>query len=63
MSVFLTFIRSFIQGYQVAPAQLEGVLLQHPSVADAAVIPSEDEEAGEVPKVQYPCQFVSIVCK
>jgi acyl-CoA synthetase (AMP-forming)/AMP-acid ligase II len=35
---------------QVAPAELEAVLLSHPAVADAAVIPSPDEEAGEVPK-------------
>ena len=32
------------------PAELEAVLLTHPAVADAAVIPSPDEEAGEVPK-------------
>ena len=38
------------KGLQVAPAELEAVLLTHPSVADAAVIPSPDEEAGEVPK-------------
>jgi acyl-CoA synthetase (AMP-forming)/AMP-acid ligase II len=38
------------KGMQVAPAELEGVLLTHPAVADAAVIPSPDEEAGEVPK-------------
>jgi acyl-CoA synthetase (AMP-forming)/AMP-acid ligase II len=37
-------------GMQVAPAELEGLLLSHPAVADAAVIPSPDEEAGEVPK-------------
>ncbi len=37
-------------GLQVAPAELEAVLLTHPAVADAAVIPSQDEEAGEVPK-------------
>lgn len=36
--------------YQIAPAELEAVLLRHPAVADAAVIPSPDEEAGEVPK-------------
>lgn len=38
------------KGYQVAPAELEAILLAHPAVADAAVIPSPDEVAGEVPK-------------
>jgi acyl-CoA synthetase (AMP-forming)/AMP-acid ligase II len=38
------------KAWQVAPAELEAVLLTHPAVADAAVIPSRDEEAGEVPK-------------
>jgi acyl-CoA synthetase (AMP-forming)/AMP-acid ligase II len=38
------------KGLQVAPAELEAVLLTHPAVADAAVIPSADLEAGEVPK-------------
>ncbi len=38
------------KGLQVAPAELESVLQGHPAVADAAVIPSPDEEAGEVPK-------------
>jgi acyl-CoA synthetase (AMP-forming)/AMP-acid ligase II len=38
------------KGFQVAPAELEEILLSHPGVADAAVIPSPDEEAGEVPK-------------
>jgi len=38
------------KGYQVAPAELEGVVQTHEAVADAAVIPSPDEEAGEVPK-------------
>jgi acyl-CoA synthetase (AMP-forming)/AMP-acid ligase II len=38
------------KGLQVAPAELEAVLHTHPAVADAAVIPSADEEAGEVPK-------------
>ena len=37
------------KGRQIAPAELEAVLLSHPSVADAAVIPSPDESAGEVP--------------
>ncbi len=38
------------KGLQVAPAELEAVLLTHPAVADAAVIPCPDQEAGEVPK-------------
>jgi acyl-CoA synthetase (AMP-forming)/AMP-acid ligase II len=38
------------KGYQVAPAELEALLLTHPAIADAAVIPLPDEEAGEVPK-------------
>jgi acyl-CoA synthetase (AMP-forming)/AMP-acid ligase II len=38
------------KGFQVAPAELEGLLLTHPAVADAAVIPHPDEEAGEIPK-------------
>jgi acyl-CoA synthetase (AMP-forming)/AMP-acid ligase II len=38
------------KGFQVAPAELEAVLLEHRAVADAAVVASPDEEAGEVPK-------------
>jgi acyl-CoA synthetase (AMP-forming)/AMP-acid ligase II len=38
------------KGYQVAPAELEDVLLAHPAVADVAVVRSPDEAAGEVPK-------------
>lgn len=38
------------KGYQVAPAELEGLLIGHPAIADAAVIPVHDEEAGENPK-------------
>ena len=37
-------------GCQVPPAELEALLLGHPDVLDAAVIPSPDPEAGEVPK-------------
>jgi len=38
------------KGYQIAPAELEALLLTHPAIADAAVIPIPDEDAGEVPK-------------
>lgn len=38
------------KGLQIAPAELEALLLSHPAVADAAVVPSPDPEAGEVPK-------------
>ncbi|XP_020539031.1 4-coumarate--CoA ligase-like 1 isoform X1 [Jatropha curcas] len=37
------------KGFQVAPAELEAILLAHPSVEDAAVVPLQDEEAGEIP--------------
>ena len=39
-----------VKGFQVAPAELEALLLKHPRIADAAVIPVTDEECGEVPK-------------
>nr|WP_204332122.1 4-coumarate--CoA ligase family protein [Geodermatophilus sabuli] len=35
------------KGYQVAPAELEAVLLGHPEIADAAVIGVLEEESGE----------------
>ncbi len=38
------------KGYQVAPAELEALLYEHPAVADAAVIPKPDVEGGEIPK-------------
>ncbi|MGW0158052.1 4-coumarate--CoA ligase family protein [Mycobacterium sp. NPDC003323] len=39
------------KGYQVPPAELEAVLLSHPSIADAAVIGVVDSDSGEeVPK-------------
>jgi acyl-CoA synthetase (AMP-forming)/AMP-acid ligase II len=38
------------KGLQVAPAELEALLLAHPAVADAAVVPQADEEAGQVPR-------------
>ena len=38
------------KGLQVAPAELEALLVTHPAVLDAAVVRRADEEAGEVPK-------------
>ena len=38
------------KGFQVAPAELEALLITHPAVADVAVIGVPDEEAGELPK-------------
>ena len=38
------------KGFQVAPAELEALLLTHPAIADAAVIGVPDDEAGEIPK-------------
>lgn len=38
------------KGMQIAPSELEHLLLTHPDVADSAVIGVPDEEAGEFPK-------------
>nr|AGW24660.1 4-coumarate:coenzyme A ligase [Albuca bracteata] len=37
------------KGFQVAPAELEAMLITHPNIADAAVVPMKDELAGELP--------------
>ncbi|KAI5072594.1 hypothetical protein GOP47_0012700 [Adiantum capillus-veneris] len=37
------------KGFQVAPAELEAVLLSNPKIVDAAVVGSPDKEAGQVP--------------
>ncbi|CAN6461045.1 unnamed protein product [Victoria cruziana] len=37
------------KGFQVPPAELEALLISHPSISDAAVVPQKDEVAGEVP--------------
>ena len=41
------------KGFPVAPAEIEGVLLDHPAVADCGVIGVPDDDAGEVA-----CAFV-----
>lgn len=38
------------KGYQIAPAELEALLLRHPKVMDAAVIGVLDDEKQEIPK-------------
>ena len=38
------------KGFQVAPAELEALLITMPGVADVAVIGIPDDEAGELPK-------------
>ncbi|KAL3874087.1 hypothetical protein ACJMK2_037150 [Sinanodonta woodiana] len=38
------------KGFQVAPAELENLLLKHPAIQDAAVIGMPDDQAGELPR-------------
>ncbi len=38
------------KGFSIAPAQIEALFLEHPAVADIAVIAKPDTEAGEIPK-------------
>lgn len=38
------------KGFQVAPAELEALLLTMPEIKDAVVIPVPDDEAGELPR-------------
>ena len=38
------------KGFQVSPTELEQILLTHPDVLDAAVIPVKDEMVGELPR-------------
>ncbi|MFF8095954.1 4-coumarate--CoA ligase family protein [Streptomyces sp. NPDC016675] len=37
------------KGFQVAPAELEALLLTHPGVADAAVVGAHDDDGNEIP--------------
>lgn len=39
-----------VKGFQVAPAEIEEILRDHPMVADAGVIGIPDERCGELPK-------------
>jgi acyl-CoA synthetase (AMP-forming)/AMP-acid ligase II len=38
-----------VDAYQVAPAEVEAILLQHPAILDAAVVGRPDDRHGEVP--------------
>lgn len=37
------------KGFQVAPAELEALLLTHPGIADAAVVGARDDDGNEIP--------------
>jgi acyl-CoA synthetase (AMP-forming)/AMP-acid ligase II len=37
------------KGFQVAPAELEALLLAHPGIADAAVVGTRDDDGNEIP--------------
>ena len=37
-------------GYRISPFELESVLIEHPAVAEAAIVPSPDETRGALPK-------------
>ncbi|KAK3693385.1 hypothetical protein B0T22DRAFT_420653 [Podospora appendiculata] len=39
-----------VRGWHVAPAEIEAVLLQHPDVADCAVVGTASADGGEVPR-------------
>ena len=38
-----------MRGFQVAPAELEGHLLDHPDISDVCVVAAPDEYSGELP--------------
>ncbi|CAJ2652021.1 4-coumarate--CoA ligase-like 6 [Trifolium pratense] len=37
------------KGFQIAPADIEAVLIMHPEIVDVAVTAAKDEETGEIP--------------
>lgn len=39
-----------VRSFQVAPAELEGVLTSHPDIVDAAVVGVPDDRSGELPR-------------
>lgn len=51
---FFLIINSSLQGFQVAPAELEAILITHPAISDAAVIGVYSEEDA----TEYPVAYV-----
>ncbi|KAJ1431114.1 AMP-dependent synthetase/ligase [Sesbania bispinosa] len=49
------------KGFQIAPADLEAVLILHPEVVDVAVTAAMDEEAGEIPVAFVVKKFGSVL--
>lgn len=47
------------QGFQVAPAELEGILITHPRIAAAAVVGRYDKPTA----TELPCAVVELSCK
>jgi acyl-coenzyme A synthetase/AMP-(fatty) acid ligase len=48
--IFFSFLQLLNPYFQVAPAELEDLLLSNPKIQDCAVIGVNDLSAGEVPK-------------
>ena len=46
----VTHLYWLIFSWQVAPAEVEGLIMTHPGVEDAAVIGIPDQAAGELPR-------------
>ncbi|KAG7548367.1 AMP-binding enzyme C-terminal domain [Arabidopsis suecica] len=51
------------KGYQVPPAELEALLLNHPDILDAAVIPFPDKEVGQFPMAYVTRKPESNLCE
>ncbi|XP_076450050.1 uncharacterized protein LOC143286390 isoform X2 [Babylonia areolata] len=51
------------KGFQVAPAELEALLLTHPAVGDVAVVGIADQEAGELPTAFVVPKAGATVCQ
>ncbi|KAH9921801.1 uncharacterized protein B0H18DRAFT_1020248 [Fomitopsis serialis] len=52
-----------VRGFQVAPAELEGHILDHPDVADVCVVGLPDDYSGELPLAFAGVEFVDVIPK